>query len=201
MAGLQTSGCRKTQIWSIQGGDAREIIFSPRRYAFFEKASELCSLCALETVFIVFFPIDRPCYGLLVINRLVNSGNPGFDAIHHAEDEQEATLHRLIKECTDQIEKLKKIQVDILVHIITESLRQIERLVDGPHELTQEEFLTLISRVDVFMARLRMHMQELPVESAAPTIISAGDSNVSVGGSSQSDPSADPHDPRVGHDH
>ncbi|XVF87130.1 hypothetical protein PTKIN_Ptkin18bG0094800 [Pterospermum kingtungense] len=168
MAGLQTRDCKKTQIWSIQGGDAREIIFSLHQYAFFEKASELCSLCALEILFLVFFPIDRLCYGLLVINRLVNSGNPGFDVIHRVEDEQEATLHQLIKE---------------------------------PHELTQEEFLTLISRVNVFMARLRMHMKELPVESSALTTISAGDSNASVSGSNQGDPSADAHDPCVGHNH
>ncbi|XVF17454.1 hypothetical protein REPUB_Repub10bG0123400 [Reevesia pubescens] len=207
MAVLPSKGRRRTQMWMIQGADVRQIAFYRRRSGLFKKASELCTLCAVETALVVFSPGGKAfCFGhpgvYTIMNRFANSGKPDFDAIHRAA-EQEATLRQLNKQYSDLLEKLKaeKIRGEQLKQMRMESRSQGQRLVDRPiDELNLEEMLTLKSMIEEFKEKLRKRMQELSIEPAASTPISAAETNASPSCTTKGDSSADPHDHDVGHE-
>ncbi|XP_022773909.1 agamous-like MADS-box protein AGL29 [Durio zibethinus] len=200
MAGLSSKGRRRTQMWMIQGADARQVAFSKRRSGLFKKASELCTLCAVETALVVFYARDQAFYfghpGVgTVMNTLSNCRKPNFDAIHQAEAEQEANL----------LEKLEaeKIQGERIIERFCMGSQKhgedfVKRLVD---KLNWEQLLTLKSLMEEYKEKLRKRMQELSVELAAPTLISAGESNASLSGSTEGDSSADPHYHVISHEH
>ncbi|XVF15362.1 hypothetical protein REPUB_Repub09cG0145700 [Reevesia pubescens] len=189
MSGLSGKGSRRrTEMWMIQGADARQVAFSKRRSGLFKKASELCTLCAVETALVVFSPNGK------AFSFCPNCRRPDLDAIRRAEAEKETTLHQLNKKHSDLLEKLEaeKIRGERLKQMRMESLSQGQSLVDRPvNELNLQELLTLKSQMEELKEKLRKRKQELSVKPAASTSTSAGASNAS----------ADTHDHDVGHEH
>ncbi|XP_021274640.1 agamous-like MADS-box protein AGL62 [Herrania umbratica] len=207
MAGSSSKGRRRTQMWMIPGADARQVAFSKRRSGLFKKARELCTLCAVETALVVFSPGGKAfSFGHpgvdTIMNRLPNLSKPDLEAIQCTEAEYEASLRELNKEYSDITEKLnaEKLRGERLKQMRMESQSQGQSLVERPvDELNLEELLTLKSMLEEFKVKLRKRMQELSVEAAASTSILAGESDASLGGTTEGNSSADPHDHDVGH--
>ncbi|XP_022740213.1 agamous-like MADS-box protein AGL61 isoform X2 [Durio zibethinus] len=180
----------------IQAADAQQVAFSKRRSGLFRKASELCTLCAVETALVVYSPSGKAF-------SVGHPRKPDFDAIRRAEAEQEATLNELNKKYHDLLEKLKaeKIRGEQLKQMRMESESQGQSLVDRPvNELNLKELLTLKSMMQEFKGKLRMHIQEFSVEPTASTSTSAGETNASLSGSTEGDFPADTRDHDVGHE-
>lgn len=104
-------GRKKTQTKAIQGAEARQASFSKRRSGIFKKASELCTLCAVETALVIFSPGGKPySFGHpsvdAVMNRFGLPGNPAADTIREAEANQERVIRELNKNYSDLVDQL-----------------------------------------------------------------------------------------------
>ncbi|XVF61432.1 hypothetical protein PTKIN_Ptkin08bG0128900 [Pterospermum kingtungense] len=56
MAGFSSKSRKRTQKLMVQGADVWEVDISRRRSGIFNKASEVSTLCAVETALVMFFP-------------------------------------------------------------------------------------------------------------------------------------------------
>lgn len=102
----------------IEDTKARHVTFSKRRSGIFKKASELCTLCAVEIAIIIFSPAGKahsfgnpsPNY---VINHLTNFNNPhsiNMNVYHRLRPrpQQEAVEADLCKKCFDLHARFKE---------------------------------------------------------------------------------------------
>lgn len=91
----------------IQDPRAKHVTFSKRRYGIFKKASELCTLCAVEMTIIVFSPGGKTySFGHpspnAIINRFTNSVDSNASAIGEDQRSQkDAVVRRTCKRYSD----------------------------------------------------------------------------------------------------
>ncbi|XP_059438480.1 agamous-like MADS-box protein AGL61 [Corylus avellana] len=179
-------GSKKIQEKMIQRADARQVSFSKRRSGLFKKASELCTLSAVETALIIFSPGGKAfSFGhpsvAAVIDRVGSPVKLDAATIREAEAHQESVLRDLNKQCSDlfnQLEVEKK---------RGEKLEQMRKecqgrcLFDIPlNELSFEELLIQKAEMEELMGKLLKHREKYLAQP---------------GGSS----SVDPHGHSVGH--
>ncbi|EEF30393.1 agamous-like MADS-box protein AGL29 isoform X2 [Ricinus communis] len=171
-------GRKKTQMSLIQGESARQVSFSKRRTGIFKKASELCTLCAVEAAVVIFSPggkaftFGHPCFEA-IMKKLADPENPdnGF-AEHMAE--HEATLRDLNKQYSDLLEQLKAEEKR------GEELKQM-LLLDKPiDDLNLDELLTLQAFMERAKADLLKRLGARPVQNSDPSASSSGNSTEAI---------------------
>ncbi|KAJ9177435.1 hypothetical protein P3X46_012656 [Hevea brasiliensis] len=182
-------GRKKTQMKMIQGGNARQVSFSKRRSGIFKKASELCTLCTVETALVVFSPggkafsFGHPCFEA-IMKRLADAEprNPDPDFAQHMA-EHEATLSELNKQYSDA---LKELEAEKKRGKELKQMREAQGmpLLDKPiEELNLDELETLKAFLEQVKGNLLKRLGELSVQT----------SNMSA----SSENSAEAIDPRV----
>ncbi|KAL7082558.1 hypothetical protein ACP275_14G106600 [Erythranthe tilingii] len=73
MAKKPSMGRQKIKIAKIEVKNHLQVTFSKRRSGLFKKASELCTLCGVEIVIVVFSPAGKPfSFGHPNVESLVN---------------------------------------------------------------------------------------------------------------------------------
>lgn len=106
---MPNMGRKKTQMEFIDSESARHVTFSKRRSGLFKKASELCTMCAVEVAIIIFsiggkaFSFGHPNVQS-VFNRLRCSENPDASTSSNEAAGQDPILHDLNKTHSDLIE-------------------------------------------------------------------------------------------------
>ncbi|XP_054799566.1 agamous-like MADS-box protein AGL29 isoform X2 [Prosopis cineraria] len=143
----------------IQDARIKHVTFSKRRFGIFKKASELCTLCAVEMVLIIFSPGGKP-YSFshpsseAVINRLVTgSADPKID--HEERAEREARLAELNKHCCDlnaQLKEEKKRGKELKKRMM--NLPDIEKM-------NREELMKMKTSLEDLRVRVRNRKEEL----------------------------------------
>ncbi|KAI4324149.1 hypothetical protein L6164_023711 [Bauhinia variegata] len=91
MSERMRNGRRKIEIKKISRKSNLQASFSKRRYGFFEKASELSTLCGAEVAVIAFSPGDKvfslgyPCVDSVLenFNQFPNQSNATIQQIQH----------------------------------------------------------------------------------------------------------------------
>ncbi|GLT44224.1 hypothetical protein SLA2020_181350 [Shorea laevis] len=207
MAGTSGAGRGRMRTRSIpHSSDAPEVAFSKRCSELFKEASELSTLCAVETALVIFSPEGKAfSFGHpsvdSVLNRLVNSGKPDSDSSQHAQDDDEATLEELTKKCSALLEELEAAQKrnDKLKEMLEEDQRRMNLLTRPLDELSIEELKMVTSIADELLEKVE-RKKELLVGSAAPAAISGGESDASVGDPTGETSSADVHGHNNGQD-
>lgn len=168
-------GHKKAQMKMSQGTDARQVSCPKRRSGLFKKASELCTLCAVETALVIFSPSGKilpPGHPAVetIIKQLALAGKPDSGLTQLAETEHEATLRALNKEYHDLLEQLEaeKKRGEKLAQLKMETQRQGKTLIDTPvDELNLTELLTLKAMLEEFQGKLIKHMKERSAKSSA----------------------------------
>lgn len=172
---MANMGSKKTQKNTTQGADARRVSVSRRRSGL-SKASEVCTLCAVETALVVLspggqaFPSGHPCADS-GMNRLFRHVRIDAEVIQDFEVRQEAVLRNLSKECADlhyQIEaekkrgeKLKQMQME----------NPVPYLLDAPIEsLNREELYTLKAMVEEMKEKVVKRRDELLAQASTPSL-------------------------------
>ncbi|XP_054799567.1 agamous-like MADS-box protein AGL29 isoform X3 [Prosopis cineraria] len=120
----------------IQDARIKHVTFSKRRFGIFKKASELCTLCAVEMVLIIFSP-----------------GDPKID--HEERAEREARLAELNKHCCDlnaQLKEEKKRGKELKKRMM--NLPDIEKM-------NREELMKMKTSLEDLRVRVRNRKEEL----------------------------------------
>lgn len=187
-------GRKKTQMKMSQGNGARQVAPPFRRPGLFKMASEVTTLCALETTLVIFSPAGKafsfahPGVGSfghpvveLVITNLARTGNSGSGSCQRTLADQEATLQALEKEYHDLLEQLEaeKKRGEILQkRKMMNQKSYCRQLWETPvEELNLEELLTLKAIIEDVEVKLQKHMAERLAQTYAPTEGSSVDLN------------------------
>ncbi|KAI3442354.1 uncharacterized protein J3R85_001300 [Psidium guajava] len=96
----------------IEGAKARRVAFSKQRTGLFKKASELCTLCAVEMALILFSPSGQPfSFGHpsvgAILDRFERRQTACPTATQQAQANGDQTLVELNKQIADVLEQLK----------------------------------------------------------------------------------------------
>lgn len=165
----------------IQRAEARQVSFSKRRSGLFKKASELCTLCGVETALIIFSPRGKAfSFGhpsvAAVIDRVGRPGRLDAATIREAEAHQESVLRGLNKQYSDllnqlEAEKKRGEELKQLRKEYCQGQGQGRCLFDVPmNELSFEELLTHKAAMEELMGKLLNHReQHLLARDSAPT--------------------------------
>ncbi|KAI9157487.1 hypothetical protein LWI28_023359 [Acer negundo] len=106
-------GRQKLSLVKISKKNHLQVTFSKRRTGLFKKASELATLCGVETGIIVFSPANKPfSFGHPYVDSIVNrflSRNPQPDSGVNRliEAHRNANIHELNMELTQVLNELE----------------------------------------------------------------------------------------------
>lgn len=184
-----TNMCRKrTQKKLIQVASARQVSFSKRRSGLFKKASELCTLCGVETTLILFSPggkansFGHPSVDA-VINRFGHLGMSGAATLQEVEAHQKRVLLDLNRQYSDLLDQLKAEKERGV------KLKQIRKESQGCSwfdtpikELNFEELAIRVAAMGQLRGKLRKQMEERLAKTSGPSAAasSSGDTDPPV---------------------
>ncbi|KAK7842788.1 agamous-like mads-box protein agl62 [Quercus suber] len=189
----------------IQGEDERRISLSKQRSGLFKKASELCTLCAIETAFDIFSPDGKAfSYGIpsadVAANRL---GQPDAYTIQEAEAHHERVLYELRKNYSDLASQLdtEKKRGEKLKQIMNETSGCSSWFSTPSSELSYEELLIRQAAMEDSKGKLTKGIEErLAQTSASSAAINTARATDPLGtDASGGNSSLDPHGRIVGH--
>ena len=198
-------GHKKTQTKMIQGEDERRISLPKQRSGLFKKASELCTLCAIETAFVIFSPDGKAfSYGIpsadVATNRL---GQPDAYTIQEAEAHHERVLCELRKNYSDLASQLdaEKKRGEKLKQIMNETSGCSSWFSTPSGELSYEELLIRQAAMEDLKGKLTKGIEErLAQTSASSAAINTARATDTLGtDASRGNSSLDPHGRIVGH--
>ncbi|GLU13391.1 hypothetical protein SLE2022_300290 [Rubroshorea leprosula] len=207
MAGIPSAGRRRTQIRRIRSANAQQVAFSKRHSGLVKKASELCTLCAVEAAFAIFSPgvkafisFGHPSVGP-VVKRIANFGTPASDSSQNVPNDDEATLHELNKQYSNPLQELEaeKKWAEELKKMRMEGQKKRGLMIRTVEDLSLEELVKWKATLDVVLEKLKKRVQGLLVDVASPTPTSIGVSDASIC-DPEEDSSADSYGHDIGHE-
>ncbi|KAF3439119.1 hypothetical protein FNV43_RR17394 [Rhamnella rubrinervis] len=109
---MTNKGNKRNKMKMIQGTDSRQAALPKPRSDLFKRASELCTLCAVETALVIFSPsgsnffFGHPFVNSATFKRCQHE-KLDAETIRKLEARQEAVLRNLHKECADLHDKIE----------------------------------------------------------------------------------------------
>lgn len=209
MAKKLSRGRQKIELKQIEKNEDRLITFSKRRAGMYKKATEISTLCGVETGLLVFSPSGRPyAYGIpsleAVVARilpqmkcpppsdmttgsyLVKAPNKArVDEMNAFFDELSAELERLRKEGEGLVRMKREIQADCWWDVVIEDLKahEVEQFIS-----TMEELKTAAEKKIV---ELKMEGTSSSSPPSSSPLLARSPSSSSIGSSSSAN--ASPH--------
>lgn len=109
---MTNKGNKRNKMKTIQGTDARQAALPKPRSDLFTRASELCTLCGVETALVIFSPGGSSLtFGHPFVNsatfKLCQHVKLDAETIRKLEAHQEAVLRKLHNECADLRDKIE----------------------------------------------------------------------------------------------